>query len=161
MSTQLLHVYLNDHYAGSTFGAQLARRAAGENRGTETGAVLDRLAREIVEDQRSLERIMEALGVRRNAAKVALAWLVEKAARVKPNGQLRGYSPLSRVLELEGLQGGIRAKLSLWIALEAIAPSHPRLDEAQLTTLVERAERQLDELRPVLRAAAAEAFAGG
>jgi hypothetical protein len=38
------------------------------------------------------------------------AWGIEKVGRLKLNGQLTGYSPLSRVVELEGLLAGIAGK---------------------------------------------------
>ena len=50
-------------------------------------------------------------------AKVALGWTAEKVGRLKPNDQLRGYTPLARLLELEGLLGGIHGKQALWRAL--------------------------------------------
>jgi hypothetical protein len=44
----------------------------------------------------------------------------EIASRLKANGRLIGYSPLSRVLELEGLIMGITGKLEMWRSLQAI-----------------------------------------
>lgn len=48
----------------------------------------------------------------------APAWAAEKLVRLKLNGRLRGYSPLSRLLELEMLHIGITGKLELWQALQ-------------------------------------------
>lgn len=62
------------------------------------------------------------------------------------NDGARGYSPLSRLLELEGLAGGIQAKLALWRSLRELATGDPRLDEAELDRLILRAESQLDRL---------------
>lgn len=59
--------------------------------------------------------------------------VAEKLGRLKPNGQLHGYSPLSRVIELEGLYLGISGKL-------------PRL--------AARAERQRTEVESLQSAAA-------
>ena len=53
-----LKIYLEDHYAGSTAGLELARRAAGANRGTPYGDVLEGIAREIDEDREALRAIM-------------------------------------------------------------------------------------------------------
>ena len=50
----------------------------------------------------------------RTTPKSAGAWTAEKFGRLKPNGQLTGYSPLSRLVELEGLKLGITGKLGLW-----------------------------------------------
>ena len=84
------------------------------------------MAGEIDEDRDALKRIMDRLDVSPAPVKAALAWAAEKAGRVKPNGQLRGYSPLGRVVEIEALITGVSGKLSLWRALKQIAPSEPR-----------------------------------
>ena len=49
--------------------------------------------------------------------KRTLAFLSERAARLKTNGRLFTYSPLSRVVELETLALGILGKLALWEGL--------------------------------------------
>src|SRR5215212_3032988 len=107
---RLLAIYLNDHLGGATTGVELAKRTAGANRGTEFGGPLQQLASEIDEDRDSLKRIMSRLEVRPDPLKVGAAWAMEKAGRLKPNGQLRGYSPLSRVVEVEALVTGVSGK---------------------------------------------------
>ena len=161
LSSDLLTLYLNDHLAGSVFGSQLARRALAGNRGTEFETFLVELTREIDADRRELEAIIDQLGVPTDRIKVAAAWLGEKIGRMKPNGQLRGYSPLSRMLELEGLSGGIHAKLSLWRALRTIAPGDERFDADHLDELVGRAESQLEGLASMQARAAALALSPG
>jgi len=101
---------------------------------------------------------MSKLGVDRDPLKVTLAWAGEKVGRLKFNGRLRGYAPLSRVLELEGLIAGVSGKLALWRAVKEIAPQEPRLDEEALDVLAERARRQLAGLREQHRRAAAAAL---
>ncbi len=54
---------------------------------------------------------MEKLQVKRDHLKVLAGWVAEKLGRLKPNGQLLGYSPLSRLVELEALALGITGKL--------------------------------------------------
>jgi hypothetical protein len=161
LSSDLLTLYLNDHLAGSVFGSQLARRAQAANRGTEFETFLVELTSAIDEDRRELESIIERLGVPTDRIKVAAGWLGEKIGRLKPNGQLRGYSPLSRVLELEGLSGGIHAKLSLWRALRAIAPGDERFDADHLDRLIGRAESQLEGLASMQARAAVLALSPG
>ena len=113
-----LPIYLNDHYAGSTAGVELAKRAAKNNRGdAEFGPPLTRLASEIEEDRDTLKRIMDGLGVSEDRVKATLFWVGEKVGRLKPNGELLQFSPLSRVVELEGLLTGVSGKLSLWRSL--------------------------------------------
>jgi hypothetical protein len=153
---RLLAIYLNDHLAGATAGLELVRRVRGSNEGTELGDFLERLAGEIAEDRESLEQIMGELGIGRDRVKVIAAWGAEKAGRLKLNGSLTGYSPLSRVVELEGLHIGVTGKLALWQVLEDTLGS--RIGGADLTRLRERAERQRGELESYRRAAAAEAF---
>lgn len=138
---RLLAIYLNDHLAGATLGVELARRLRSSNRGdAEFGEPLARICAEIEEDYDTLVRLMERLGVDRNPVKPALAKVAERLGRLKLNGRLRGYSPLSRVLELEGLAGGIGMKLQLWNALEQSYGES--LDGFDFHALAERADRQ-------------------
>ena len=155
-----LEIYLNDHLAGATGGLELARRTARENPEGELGVFLRRLADEIAEDREDLMLIMERLEVGKDRVKVVGGWTAEKVGRLKPNGRLVGYSPLSRVLELEGLIAGVNGKLALWHSLIELVPGEPRLDREKLESLAERAERQVEELRRHHRPAAAEALAG-
>ena len=152
----LLAIYLNDHLGGATGGLELARRAAGSNTGSELGRFLARLRDEIEEDRGSLVEAMRRLDVGRDRTKVAAGWLAEKAGRLKLNGQLRGYSPLSRVVELEALALGVGAKLGCWRALDALADA--RLRDLAIPELIERAERQRDELERFRLDAAREAL---
>jgi hypothetical protein len=146
LSGDYLTIYLNDHLAGSTFGMELARRTASENEDTEFGAPLKELAGAIEEDRRELEGMMERLGVPRDPIKPALGWTLEKVGRLKLNGRLVGYSPLSRLVELEAVGSGVQGKLSMWRVLRTIAPREPRLEIAALDRLIRRAESQLDTL---------------
>jgi hypothetical protein len=155
---KLLAIYLQDHYAGSTGGLEMAKRSANANGGTEFGEPLTRLAMDIGEDRDTLKRIMGRLDVSLAPVKAALAWGAEKAGRLKPNGQIRGYSPLGRMVEIEALITGVSGKLSLWRALRSIAPSDARLDAAQLADLEARAEDQLARLHDLRDRAAAIAF---
>ena len=84
---------------------------------------------------------MAELGVKADRAKVAVGWAAEKMGRLKPNAQLRGYSPLSPLVELEGLLVGIQGKLSLWRALAEVAAALG-LDPARLQGLAARALSQ-------------------
>jgi hypothetical protein len=155
---RLLGIYLNDHLAGSTGGVELARRAFSANRGTKYGELLEWLVEQISEDRQALIDLMDSFGFRHDPVKQALAWTFEKAARLKPNGRLTGYSPLSRMVELEGLWMGVEGKRSLWRALLAIPEKDPRLDKAHLSALEARAQEQLRRIDEHRDAAAAEAF---
>ena len=103
---------------------------------------------------------MGRFGISTPALKIAGAKVGEKLGRLKPNEQLTGYSPLSRVLELEGLRGGVQAKLGLWDSLREVAEHDDRLDPEQMAELQAKAQKQLDGLREQSRMAAHEAFVG-
>jgi hypothetical protein len=154
-----LDIYLNDHLAGSMLGVELSRRTLGSNRGTELGEFLEWLHAEIVSDRRTLEALMTRLGVDRSPVKPGAAWALEKVARLKLNGQVRAYSPLSRLLELEGLEAGVTGKRSLWEVLRNAFPEDERLQDFDFTALIARAEQQLSGIGEHRRAAAREALA--
>ena len=145
MGQRLLAIYLQDHLAGSTGGLELAKRAAASNEGSPLGEFLERLAAEIEEDRETLKEIMAALDIGEDAVKNAMGWGAEKLGRLKPNGQLTGYSPLSGLVELEGLHIGISGKLSAWETLRTVFGEE--VAGRNLDGLVSRARRQLDELR--------------
>ena len=158
MDEKYLRIYLQDHLAGSTAGLELARRPRGANEGTEYGPPLAKIADEIEADRRALQGVMEDLGFGGDKLKNVAAWGLEKVGRLKLNGEITGYSPLSRMVELEGLLTGITGKWGLWVALLQIAPSEPRLDVARLERLRDRAEEQRETVEALREKAAREAF---
>src|SRR4051794_39799074 len=101
---------------------------------------------------------MAALGIPRSPLKRAVGWSGEKLGRLKLNGQLAGYSPLSRLLELEGLAAGIRAKEAMWLSLAELAAADTRLARVDPGRLAERARSQRERLEPHRLAAARTAF---
>ena len=156
--SNMLRTYLQDHHAGSTAGLELARRAAGSNSESEYGAELNRIADEIEADRETLGEVMSHLGVKPSTVKDAAGWTAEKLGRLKPNNSLVGYSPLSRVVELEGLVIGVTGKLALWESLRtAIGETLDGIDFDQLGT---RAADQRGRLEALRKRAAAEAFEG-
>ncbi len=154
--SSMLQTYLQDHHAGSTAGLELARRTAGANEGTEYGPELRSIADEIAEDRETLERLMEHFDVGPNRIKDAGAWALEKVGRLKPNNAILSYSPLSRVVELEGLVTGVTGKLALWEALRANFGD--AVGGIEFAPLSARAESQRERLEALRRRAAVEAF---
>lgn len=155
---RLLGIYLNDHLAGATAGVDLAQRVAAANRGSEHGPELTRVADEIGADRDELTSIMRALDQRVRQYKVVLAWAAEKAARFKSNGHLLSRSPLSTLVELEGLAIGIRGKIAGWRTLTTVADRDTRVSRARLETLIARAERQLESVEASRVDTAADLF---
>jgi hypothetical protein len=158
LEQKLLRIYLNDHRAGAIAGFELGKRTLARNRGGEPGTILESLVREIREDLLSLEDIMRRLQVPLNRIKARAAWTAEKVGRLKLNGRVRGYSPLSRLVELEALTLGVEGKRRLWQSLLELAAHEPRLDPAELERLRSRAEDQLGRLEGARLKAAADAF---
>lgn len=139
---ELLAIYLNDHLAGATAGVELARRLRGSNRDNpEFGPALAEICSEIEADRETLKAVMDRLGVARSKFKPLAATLGERLGRLKLNGRLWSYSPLSRLAELELLQAGVVGKRRLWRALERTHAED--LSEFELGALIERATEQL------------------
>ena len=159
MSDKYLSIYLNDHLAGAAAGTELAKRTASSNSGTGFGEPLERIAREIDEDKKALERLMSDLKIKKNPLKEGAGWIAEKAGRLKLNGQIVGYSPLSRVIELEALASGVSAKLAAWEVLGRLAQTDRRLDGELVADLTKRAMAQRDEIDTLRLQAADIAFA--
>jgi hypothetical protein len=154
----LLGIYLNDHLAGATGGAELARRAARAHGGEQADA-LHRLAAEIAQDRAALLGFMAALGVPVRGYKVWAAWAGEKAARMKFNGHVLSRSPLSSLEELEMMRLGVEGKAAGWRTLRVLAETDARLDAGRLDELISRARRQADLLEE-LRVSAANQVIG-
>jgi len=161
LSRELLPIYLNDHLAGATVGRDLARRAASQNEGTEFGEPLSLLAADIDADRDQLLRVMDALEIHEDPLKEGAGWLAEKLGRLKLNGRLLEYSPLSRVIELEALAAGVRNKVGMWRLLAANAPGDARLVDFDFGQLTARATEQLETIDELHAAAAAEMVAAG
>jgi len=135
-----LPIYLNDHLTAATFALELVGRGARENRDSELGDFLAGLRGELESDRRALEEVMGSLRVAKDPIKRPVAWIAEKLARLKLNGELLHYSPLSRLEELEVLSLAIEGKRLLWLAL---AEAHgDGIGQERLAELAARAEEQ-------------------
>jgi hypothetical protein len=151
---ELLRIYLDDHWAAAGAGTALANRIARENEGTQWYSELRRIADEIEADQETLRQLRSTLAsdgfsLKRQAAKWA-----EKVGRLKLNGSLIGYTPLARVLELEGLIAGVKARQMLWRSLRHTeAAGRVDLDRLEST-----AGSQVDTLEAIHQQATALAF---
>jgi hypothetical protein len=142
---KLLAIYLNDHLAGATAGVELARRLRASNEADPSfGPELAEICAEIEADRETLVAIMDRLGVGQSRIKPIAAVFAERLGRLKLNGRLWGYSPLSRLDELELLQLGVTGKRRLWRALEHTHSGD--LSGFDLGALAERATGQLRRL---------------
>ena len=152
---------MNDQLAAGVLWREVARRSQRSNSGTPAGDALQRVATAIADDVVTFEQIMDRLGLRRSRVKPALAVVAERAGRLKLNGRLTSYSPLSRFAELDFLAIGIEGKRQLWQNLRDGADLATRLPDVDFDGLVERAQRQRDDIEPFRRAAGEAALRGG
>jgi hypothetical protein len=158
MANRYLRIYLNDQLAAGLLWRETARRAQRNNGGSDLGDALARVATAIAQDIETFESIMRRLGVRRNPVKAALAIGAERAGRLKLNGRLTSYSPLSRFVELDFLTYGIQGKKVLWQNLRDSARLGERLPGVDFDALIARAQSQLDEIEPFRLSAGAAAL---
>jgi hypothetical protein len=149
---KLLRIYLNDHLATASAGAALARRAARSNRGSELGQILEAIAADLADDLANLEDVMRERGLKPSGFKRSLGTIGERVGRLKLNGRVVSYSPLSRLVELEGLGLLLAHNASLWRSLETIGVE-------RAAGLAERAEAHAETLREQRREVARVALA--
>ncbi len=152
----LLRIYLNDHLAAMRAEVELARRCRSNNRGSNLDYDLSRLIGEVEEDQRQVRELLERGGMRESRAKQVLGVVTERLGRLKLNGQVRGYSDLSRLLELEALCLAAEHRLQQWRSLDTLYEH--RVRELPLGEHVEKASRQRQRLEEHRLDAARRAF---
>jgi hypothetical protein len=158
-ASSLLGIYLHDHLAASVAGQELIRRCHENEKSSAFGTALQQLREEIESDARQLRAISAALELGSRAPiKERAAWIGEKLGRLKLNGHLLRRSPLSLVLELEGLLAGVHGKRALWQTLIELAHTEPRLNQFALGELLARADDQLERLRSLHERAARAVF---
>lgn len=146
MDTPYWHIYLNDHRAGASGGARLAHRLAASNTPGPYAERLRDLANSISTDTVELDAIRESWGVDGGTAKRLGAIVMERVGRLKPNGHVLEYSPLSRVLEIEALMSGVQAKRQLWRSLRSLTTTHAALAGFDFSLLEKRGDEQLAAL---------------
>ena len=159
---RLLSIYLNDHRAGAAGGRALARRCASSNDGRELGRYLtEEFLPEVERERAVLDRVRSRFDVRDDRIKQGVARAAELAGRLKRNGRMTGYSPLSRIVELEGLIGAVTAKRQLWRALALLA-RRGELDEHAdgpgFDELIRRADEQRERLEGLHAVAVVDAL---
>ena len=143
---KLLRIYLNDHLALMTSSLEVAKRAQSRNHGTALGDFLAELSTDIAANKAELLNLMDNVGAPPSRIKQNAAWATEKLGRLKLNGNVRGYSDLSRLIELEGLSALVGAGQRLWQTLRHASSTDFRLAAADYDALLERGSRQLREL---------------
>lgn len=153
-----LRIYLNDHLAGATAGIALAKRIAGRNTGP-VGQTFQELIPDLEDDERTLKSIIASMEFSGSGMKRVLADVVEKVGRLKLNGQILGYSLLSKMEELEVMALGIEGKAKMWSALGTVAELRPQLAKFDFEKLGVQARLQHDRVDALRLEAARDALA--
>jgi len=154
---QLLQIYLTDHLAGATGAMQRLDRMRESSKGLPIHNEVVQLAEDIQADRGRLIALLDALDLGRRSHKEGLARLGELVGRLKLNGRLSTRSPLSPLLELELLRGGIIGKLSLWQTLGALA-ADLGLDSEEMAALERAAAEQLEVIARCHQTLAGDTF---
>ena len=144
----MLHTYMQDHHAGAAAGLEAFRRVAENHNDPEIRRAVSRIGDETEQDLRDLEELMTMVGTSPSKLKDLPAMAAEKLGRLKPNQRVVERSPLTDLVELEGLTIAVRGKELGFKALLDI--SDPRMPREMLEKLVGRAEehgRELERLR--------------
>jgi hypothetical protein len=155
---RLLGIYLDDHRAGATGGVALARRMLESNPDNYLTSTMRELIGEIDSDRQVLDDVIARLGHSPNRLKLLMAAAGERFARLKANGHLRRYSPLSRLEEFEMLSAGIMSKASLWRSCELALAGRPEVSGIDFEGLRQQAELQRAKLESHRERIVDEAF---
>ena len=144
--SQALAIYLRDHDAAASAGADLFARMARSQSARSWGHALAEVAEDVAQDVATLRGLLRATGVR-PAVLTGLALRAgERVGRLKPNGHLVTRSPLSDLVEVEAGLDAVSAKAAGWRALQAVRDVDLPVD---LDALVARADDQVERLRAV------------
>jgi hypothetical protein len=139
---RLLGLYLDDHRAGAAGGVALARRMLEENPDNYLTATMREITHEIERDRRLLDDVITRLGYSPSRLKIVIGSAGAWISRLKANGYVGRYSPLSRLEEFEMLSTGIMSKASLWRCCELAVAGRPEIADVDFDALRRSAEDQ-------------------
>jgi hypothetical protein len=137
-----LALYLHDHLAGAAFAVQLLDELREHAADGDASRLSAELLVHVEADRCALQRLLDQVGGERNVVKEAVAWIAEKAGRLK----FTVKEPMGTFEAIEALSLGVRGKLALWNALRAVRAQDRRLDGLNLEELAMRADSQFEQL---------------
>ena len=152
-----LHSYLKNHLAGSVAALELIDHLRSASP-IEDRQFLSALRHEIEADQQVLQTLLHDLGGSASRVRHVGARLTEKLGELKLRIDDTHRNGLGRLEALETLALGIRGKLALWTALEAISDRVEEVGRLDLAELKERAHDQHARVEARRLEAAWEAF---
>ena len=156
---RLLRIYLGDHWAEMGGAVALTERMARNNPAPPWDGPIGRLRDHVADDDRTLASVRSVLAIDGGRWKRRAAIGGERAGRLKFNGRVNAYSPLSRVYEIEMMTAHLVATRAMWQVLRRL--DDPRLAGIDLTGLELRADVQLSGLHDLHARAVDEALRPG
>lgn len=144
---RLLGIYLDDHVALLVGGCELVRRTLRAATEPRVRSFLERLLPELRDDRAAAARAAQTAGRSPSRLKQRLAWVAEKAGRAKLNGTVTSRSPLSLLVELEGIAAVLGISAARWRTLERVGPEELRGDAARRASRAAERLTELEELR--------------
>ena len=150
-----LHLYLNDHLAGSVAAIEMVDNLIEHHPEDRFGKFFRDLRNEIHADQEKLRDLIRKIGAEESAIRKAGAWVAEKFGRAKFGDTGDSVELLQAV---EGLALGITGKRLLWHSLKAIAPNFSELQGTDFNTLENRAQNQFTRVEDLRMELTREAF---
>jgi hypothetical protein len=145
LHSRYLRAYLSDHLAVSEGIGALAQRVCDASRWQGQRTSFEILVDVLGQDREDLERVLADRGIAQDPLKRRLARMGERVGRLKGNGRMVRTSPLTRLVELEGLQLGLSACITPWVTLRDLGVERSRA-EAAIVRLAHQQE-MLDRLR--------------
>lgn len=124
---RLFRIYLQDHLAVLRGAVELAHRVKQQCDEEWAREAATRFLGGVIEDRKELLRVARDLGVEPSLAKEAGAWLGQKLGGLKLNGRVFSRSPLSTLVEMEGMCMLAAHGEAAWRALEPLAEARPEL----------------------------------
>ena len=155
MATEQLSTYLNDHFAGSVVAVELLEHLESTHADTPLKTFFTELRTEIEADRKQLQNLMESAGIEQSSFRKASAWISEKFTELKLRVDDPGQGALRLLESVEVLSLGIEGKRLLWRSLQAAGETTLKYAE-----LIQRAEKQRDDIEEVRLAAARKALGG-
>lgn len=144
---RLPQIYLDDHAAVAAATYALIGRMIRSGGHSDYAGLLVDIRGEITGDRRRIEECLRAMGAKPSRVKLGLAWLAERGGRLKLNGRVLAPSPLTPLLELEGLGLALEAHRALWRSMERRGPDAERDEFRSRADRVERRMREIEDLR--------------
>jgi hypothetical protein len=158
MVNRQLHIYLNDHLAGSGMILQVLEFLERSPIGKSSAIPLHELRKEIEADRQELESLMAQLDVDKSATRQAMGWLGEKLSELKL--RIDGPAELNLLEALDTVSLGIEGQVLLWQAIAAAAEWNPLLRKPNFDRMMERAKDHRRKIEEIRVPAARDALAG-